>query len=451
MKRFLTFAFCLMAATLFAANPAFTDFNSNQFGTSGNKVVIKSGTLLTNPVVNSGVITGNGAGLTNLNIPASSVTNLGTAAYSNSASFQNASAILSNVVSGASNSYVGSFTGNGSGLTNLNLTNAVASGLTLYGVTTNGSVTGSNWVGGFSMWNPNTGKTVVLTNGSIATTSGITDTQNGVSTVISSNAITTGSGTFSTGTTNLGVGFYAPGSGSFGNGYFFTNSGGLSGLGAKVDGTEVVLQTLGTSQIRLGTGGNSWNGSLRFGGSAASPSVRFINQNSRIELDNTVSGGLTNLAVRNIDASGTITATNGVFGASGTLSCTTQAVISVVASTYTNILFSTADYSKVFGGITASTDGALTNAVAGNYMIHIGCSFSGAGGTTLYEGAVFTNGVECTIVEWERDVSSSSTGNANVMAIVTLPANCRVDFRVKNGGTESATFKKILLNVFGAN
>ncbi len=51
MKYTLTFLICLMTISANAANPAFGDFNANQFGTTGNKVAVKSGVLLTNPIV----------------------------------------------------------------------------------------------------------------------------------------------------------------------------------------------------------------------------------------------------------------------------------------------------------------------------------------------------------------------------------------------------------------
>lgn len=66
MKTSLTFLLMLFAVTALAANPAFQDFNTNQFGVAGNKVVFKSGALLTNPVVSSGALTGNLSGGTNL-------------------------------------------------------------------------------------------------------------------------------------------------------------------------------------------------------------------------------------------------------------------------------------------------------------------------------------------------------------------------------------------------
>jgi len=66
MKTLILFIVALASLSLRAANPAFTDFSANQFGTSGNKVVIKNGALFTNPVVRIGTITGDGSGLTNL-------------------------------------------------------------------------------------------------------------------------------------------------------------------------------------------------------------------------------------------------------------------------------------------------------------------------------------------------------------------------------------------------
>ena len=68
-----------------------------------------------------------------------------------------------------SGAFTGSFTGNGAGLTNLDAggTNKFYSGASLVGVTTNASGTGSNWIGGISLWNPATGNTINLTNGNI--------------------------------------------------------------------------------------------------------------------------------------------------------------------------------------------------------------------------------------------------------------------------------------------
>ncbi len=58
-----------------AATPSFNSFDLTQFQTNGLVIRAKSGMLLTNPIVNSGIISGNGGGLTNLagltNVPVS--------------------------------------------------------------------------------------------------------------------------------------------------------------------------------------------------------------------------------------------------------------------------------------------------------------------------------------------------------------------------------------------
>jgi hypothetical protein len=120
------------------------------------------------------------------------------------------------------------------------------------------------------------------------------------------------------------------------------------------------------------------------------------------------------------------------------------------AGVYTNVLFGVNDYTDVFGGITAGTDGSMTNAVAGRYYIAVNTSFEGAGASSLYEGAIFTNLVECTVVEWERDVAIT-VGSAGANAIVKLPANCRIDYRIKSPDAETAVFHKIQFSVLGAN
>ncbi len=58
MKFIITFL--LLAATIVgrAANPAYQDFNANQFGVNGNKVRLKSGVIVTNPVIGAGTLTG---------------------------------------------------------------------------------------------------------------------------------------------------------------------------------------------------------------------------------------------------------------------------------------------------------------------------------------------------------------------------------------------------------
>lgn len=62
MNKLLTFIFCLVAAPVFAASPSFQSFDTNQFGTGGNRVVLKDGVLITNVVF----VGGNGGGLSNV-------------------------------------------------------------------------------------------------------------------------------------------------------------------------------------------------------------------------------------------------------------------------------------------------------------------------------------------------------------------------------------------------
>lgn len=50
MKKLLTLLAALFALTGWGANPAFTDFDTNQFNTAGNKVPIKTGAFITNEV-----------------------------------------------------------------------------------------------------------------------------------------------------------------------------------------------------------------------------------------------------------------------------------------------------------------------------------------------------------------------------------------------------------------
>jgi len=61
MKRILFVFLVLCSVSARAANPAFTDFNTNQFGTINNKVAIKNAALTTNLVVHESFIFKNGA------------------------------------------------------------------------------------------------------------------------------------------------------------------------------------------------------------------------------------------------------------------------------------------------------------------------------------------------------------------------------------------------------
>lgn len=56
MKNLLLSAFAMIGISLNAAVPSFSDFNTNQFSVAGNKVVVKSGASITNPIV-TGTVT----------------------------------------------------------------------------------------------------------------------------------------------------------------------------------------------------------------------------------------------------------------------------------------------------------------------------------------------------------------------------------------------------------
>ncbi len=58
MKFIVAFMVLLVTVAGRAANPAFQDFNANQFGVNGNKVRLQSGVIITNPVIGSGTLTG---------------------------------------------------------------------------------------------------------------------------------------------------------------------------------------------------------------------------------------------------------------------------------------------------------------------------------------------------------------------------------------------------------
>lgn len=79
------------------------------------------------------------------------------------------------------------------------------------------------------------------------------------------------------------------------------------------------------------------------------------------------------------------------------------------------------------------TNGVITNLTAGFYQISI--SGSGLGTTAnsqLYEGSIYTNNVECTLIEWQRSVSSVARGSWVADGVLYLPANTRIDTRIKS-------------------
>ena len=101
------------------------------------------------------------------------------------------------------------------------------------------------------------------------------------------------------------------------------------------------------------------------------------------------------------------------------------------SGTYYQITNYDAIVTNYFSGV--ATNGVLTNTIAGYYKVSTTCSFDGSGGVNdLFECAVFTNTVECTLVAWHRKTGSQDTGSAGATGIIYLPANTRVDARIQN-------------------
>ena len=131
-------------------------------------------------------------------------------------------------------------------------------------------------------------------------------------------------------------------------------------------------------------------------------------------------------------------------GGYGSLILSTNQTFALQTSVYTNLWAYNA--SRAGGSVVLGAN-ALTNTVAGDYALDITCSFDGTGGAgDAFECAVFTNNVECSLVEWVRKTSSTDTGSAAATGILPLPANCRVDMRIQNTvGSGNITVRKAAL------
>ncbi len=156
LLRWLIIAVVALAALFrsYAANPSFTDFNTNQFTNTGTpsigqKLHIKPGALITNPVETGGTYTGgtfsgNGAGLTNLSVVGTNGGTVISVSLTNSGPglvFSNG-VTVSGVITGALNSALQILSSNnGAGLTNLAITNYLAAGTNITFRTNSGVVT----------------------------------------------------------------------------------------------------------------------------------------------------------------------------------------------------------------------------------------------------------------------------------------------------------------------
>lgn len=151
----------------------------------------------------------------------------------------------------------------------------------------------------------------------------------------------------------------------------------------------------------------------------------------------------------NPTVAGTLTATNGVFGAYGCLTMSTG-VVTVATSASTN-QFSAWSYLKTFGGMGTETNSNIVVTNAGDYRISFGCSMKG-GNSDAIKTLVFTNGVVCTILMFEKTMQSPAIAETGFKEfVVTLPALCRVSLYVADLSANSVDIQNACLNVKGAN
>jgi hypothetical protein len=153
----------------------------------------------------------------------------------------------------------------------------------------------------------------------------------------------------------------------------------------------------------------------------------------------------------NATISGTITATNGVSGSSGCVILSTNRSINLIENTYTNVW--NCDYTKAVGAMVVTATNSLVVPVAGTYRIGLFCSFSTDVAEEI-ECAVFTNNVECPLIEFVRTTSVNGIGAAASEGQIALPAGCIVQARVKTAtgsGNGVLTVRKYSLIVGGAN
>ncbi len=135
-----------------AATPSFNSFDLTQFQTNGLVIRAKSGMLLTNPIVNSGAISGNGAGLTNLavlttnNVFINNVTN-NNLSVTNNAFINNLTVTNSLTISGNARFTSNAYFLNLNFTTNLATTAAIAVGQTAQAVQTNNNITFTGYSG----------------------------------------------------------------------------------------------------------------------------------------------------------------------------------------------------------------------------------------------------------------------------------------------------------------
>lgn len=156
-----------------------------------------------------------------------------------------------------------------------------------------------------------------------------------------------------------------------------------------------------------------------------------------------------NFATNGVFVSGTLTATNGVFGAYGCLTMSTG-IVSVATSTSTN-LFTDWAYKKSFGGIGIETNANFVCTNAGDYRISFGCSMLGGNGDAV-KTLVFTNDTVCPIIMFEKTMQSPAVAETGFKEfVVSLPALCRVSCRIADLSATATSIQNICFNIKGAN
>ena len=114
----------------------------------------------------------------------------------------------------------------------------------------------------------------------------------------------------------------------------------------------------------------------------------------------------------------------------GFLSLTTSQPLELASSTFATITNYQVGSSNDFSYNLA--DGSLTNVNAGFFAIGWQLSFVG-GNSDAFEVSVFTNNTECTLVTAEKAFQTAAAlDSISGIGIISLPANCRIDLRIKN-------------------
>jgi len=144
----------------------------------------------------------------------------------------------------------------------------------------------------------------------------------------------------------------------------------------------------------------------------------------------------------NATFSGTVTATNGM---ASPYACLIQSTNWTRTISTQDVYYPMTDmnYSAGFRFGLNPASGIVTNLAAGDYKIFFQASYTGQN-AHAYESALFTNGVECPLIEFKRTMGAAAAiGSASASGVIYLPANTVIDVRIQDtSGTGDATFSK---------